>query len=50
MLTDFLSMYVGVDAVNDVLRSSLQLLGNAVVKNETTQGLVWKKCFSQFFL
>lgn len=50
MLTDFLSMYVGVDAVNDVLRSSLQLLGNAVVKNETTQGLVWKKCFPQFFL
>ncbi|KAM7433059.1 Ataxin-10 [Porites harrisoni] len=40
----------GVDAVNDVLRSSLQLLGNAVVKNETTQGLVWKKCFPQFFL
>ena len=50
VLTDFLSMYVGVDAVNDVLRSSLQLLGNAVVKNETTQGLVWKKCFPQFFL
>ena len=48
--TDFLSMRVGVDAVNDVLRSSLQLLGNAVVKNETTQGLVWKKCFPQFFL
>ena len=48
--TCFLSLRVGVDAVNDVLRSSLQLLGNAVVKNETTQGLVWKKCFSQFFL
>ncbi|XP_078369346.1 ataxin-10-like isoform X2 [Oculina patagonica] len=40
----------GSDAVNNVVRSSLQLLGNTVVKNEATQQFVWKKCFPQFFL
>ncbi|KAJ7357673.1 Ataxin-10 [Desmophyllum pertusum] len=40
----------GADAVNDAVRSSLQLLGNTVVKNDITQQFVWKKCFPQFFL
>ena len=41
---------VAADAVNDAVRSSLQLLGNTVVRNEANQQLVWKKCFPQFFL
>ncbi|XP_068702256.1 ataxin-10-like isoform X2 [Montipora foliosa] len=32
------------------VQSGLQLLGNAVVKNDATQELMWNCCFPQFFL
>lgn len=38
------------DAVNDAVKSSLQLLGNTVVKNDATQQFVWNMCFPNFFL
>ncbi|PFX34223.1 Ataxin-10 [Stylophora pistillata] len=40
----------GSDVVSDAIKSSLQLLGNTVVKNNATQQFVWNKCFPNFFL
>ena len=46
----YLKCLLASDAVNDAVKSSLQLLGNTVVKNDATQQFVWNMCFPNFFL